>query len=76
MYTDVSAGLFEKAAENFADHVHKMDFKTFNAENPPAEQGFTEGSYDIIIAVNVLHATRKLSQTRDMPGLCYVLEAS
>ncbi|PKX89195.1 lovastatin nonaketide synthase [Aspergillus novofumigatus IBT 16806] len=63
MYTDISAGFFEKAAEKFADHVHRMDFKTFNAENPPAEQGFTEGSYDIIIAANVLHATRRLSQT-------------
>ena len=62
-YTDISAGFFEKASERFAEHIHSMDFKTFNAEHSPAEQGFTEGSYDIIIAANVLHATRVLSQT-------------
>ncbi|KAI1387791.1 lovastatin nonaketide synthase [Hypoxylon trugodes] len=62
-YTDISAGFFEKAAEKFADHAHKMNFKTFNAETRAAEQGFAEGSYDVVIAANVLHATRDLAQT-------------
>ncbi|RYP45085.1 hypothetical protein DL768_008516 [Monosporascus sp. mg162] len=62
-YTDISAGFFEKAAEKFTDHVHKMDFKVLDAEKLPSEQGFVEGSYDIIIAANVLHATSKLSET-------------
>lgn len=62
-YTDISAGFFEKAAERFADHIHKMEFKTLNIENPPDSQGFTRASYDIIIAANVLHATRTLQQT-------------
>ena len=64
-YTDISAGFFEKAGVKFADQVHKMDFKTFNCENPPTEQGFNEGSYDVIVAANVLHATRTLSQTME-----------
>ncbi len=62
-YTDISAGFFEKAGEKFADHIHSMEFKTFNAEHSPAEQGFFENSYDVVIAANVLHATRTLSQT-------------
>ena len=62
-YTDISAGFFEKAGEKFADHIHSMEFKTFNAEYSPSEQGFARNSYDIVIAANVLHATRKLSQT-------------
>ncbi|KAI9687177.1 MAG: putative Hybrid PKS-NRPS biosynthetic cluster [Bathelium mastoideum] len=63
MYTDISAGFFEKAGEKFADHAHKMSFKTFNAESTPAQQGFTERSYDIVIAANVLHATSDLVHT-------------
>ena len=62
-YTDISAGFFERAGEKFADHVHSMDFKTFNVEHSPTEQGLTSDSYDIVIAANVLHATRRLSQT-------------
>ena len=60
-YTDISAGFFEKAGEKFADHTHSMEFKTFNAEYSPSEQGFVRNSYDIVIAANVLHATRTLS---------------
>jgi len=62
-YTDISAGFFEKAAEKFAEHAHKMTFKVFNAENTPEQQDFVPGSYDVIIAANVLHATRDLAQT-------------
>jgi len=62
-YTDISAGFFEKAAEKFSDHASKMEFKTFNAEKTPSEQGFPEGSYDVLIAANVLHATRDLAET-------------
>lgn len=62
-YTDISAGFFERAAERFVAAADKMEFRTLNAEYPPSEQGFQEGSYDIIIAANVLHATRRLSET-------------
>lgn len=62
-YTDISAGFFEKAAEKFSDHASKMEFKTFNAERTPSEQGFQEGYYDVLIAANVLHATRDLVET-------------
>ncbi|KAL3477706.1 lovastatin nonaketide synthase [Aspergillus californicus] len=63
VYTDISAGFFEKASEKFANHIDKMEFKTLNVENVPVEQGFSESGYDVIIAANVLHATRSLSQT-------------
>ncbi|KAI1873032.1 uncharacterized protein JN550_003285 [Neoarthrinium moseri] len=62
-YTDISAGFFEHAAERFTDHSQKMEFKTFNAEKTPGEQGLAVETYDIIIAANVLHATRNLAQT-------------
>lgn len=40
-----------------------MVYKVCDAEHNPVEQGFTEGTYDLIIACQVLHATHKLSET-------------
>ncbi|KAK2752687.1 putative Hybrid PKS-NRPS biosynthetic cluster [Arachnomyces sp. PD_36] len=62
-YTDISAGFFEKASERFADHAATMEFRVFNVENSPAQQGLTENSFDVVIAANVLHATRNLDET-------------
>lgn len=62
-YTDVSAGFFDKASERFKDHKSKMTFKVLNVEKDIAEQGFSEQSYDVVIAANVLHATRTMSET-------------
>lgn len=62
-YTDISSGFFQKAAEKFSDHRDKMTFKVLNIENDVAAQSFQEGAYDVIVAANVLHATRKLAET-------------
>ncbi len=40
-----------------------MVFKVCDAERDPLAQGFTEGSYDVIIAYMVIHATAKLDET-------------
>lgn len=40
-----------------------MIFKVLDAEKEPSEQGLANHSYDIIIAANVLHATRSLHTT-------------
>jgi hypothetical protein len=39
-----------------------MIFKTFNAENDPLDQGYTEASYDLIVAFFVIHATSDLER--------------
>jgi amino acid adenylation domain-containing protein len=62
-YTDISSGFFEKAADKFADHRSKINFRVLDIEKDIAEQGFEEHSYDTIIAANVLHATRTLEVT-------------
>lgn len=62
-YTDISAGFFETAVCKFGGQGDKMRFKTLNAEERPSDQGFNEGSFDVVIAANVLHATRQLSKT-------------
>ncbi|KAI1819734.1 PKS-NRPS hybrid [Xylaria intraflava] len=62
-FTDISGGFFEKAKHVFASHSSKMNFKVLDIEKDIEGQGFTEGSYDVIIASLVLHATRDLGQT-------------
>ncbi|GES65928.1 putative polyketide synthase [Aspergillus terreus] len=61
-YTDISAGFFERAQDRFQEYGDRMVFKTFDMERSPIEQGYTEGSYDIVLASNVLHATGKLDE--------------
>ncbi|KAF7546390.1 hypothetical protein G7Z17_g8465 [Cylindrodendrum hubeiense] len=62
-YTDISSGFFPNAAEKFSDFANKMAFRILDVEKEPAAQGFEEHSYDVIIAANVLHATRSLETT-------------
>ena len=62
-YTDISSGFFETARERFKDQAGKMIFKTFDIEKSATAQGFTQGSYDLVIASNVLHATKELEET-------------
>ncbi|KAL1795381.1 hypothetical protein ACET3X_007197 [Alternaria dauci] len=62
-YTDISSGFFQRAADKFADDVHKMTFCVLDIEKDVASQGFDEGGYDVIVAANVLHATRNLAET-------------
>ncbi|THC88618.1 hypothetical protein EYZ11_011935 [Aspergillus tanneri] len=62
-YTDVSSGYFEKAAEAFSDWKDKLIFKSFDTERTPESQDLQEGTYDLIIASNVLHATESMEKT-------------
>ncbi|KAF3484360.1 polyketide synthase [Arthroderma uncinatum] len=56
-FTDISSGFFMAAEERFAKESGRMTFKVFDMEKGPAGQGFIEGSYDLIVAVNVLHVS-------------------
>ncbi|KAJ5637355.1 hypothetical protein N7490_007234 [Penicillium lividum] len=59
-FTDISPGFFEKAKRRFHAWGDIMSFQTLNAEKSPLDQGFEEGSYDLIVAGNVIHATKNL----------------
>ncbi|KHN96044.1 Beta-ketoacyl synthase [Metarhizium album ARSEF 1941] len=61
-YTDISASFFERARAKFGRYSSRMIYKTLDMEKCPAEQGFDEGSYDLVIASNVLHATGRLRE--------------
>ncbi|KAI1813639.1 hypothetical protein GGS20DRAFT_469502 [Poronia punctata] len=62
-YTDISGSFFAEAAEEFKEYRSLMDFKVLNVESEPAQQGFEEGTYDVVVAFQVLHATSKISTT-------------
>jgi hybrid polyketide synthase/nonribosomal peptide synthetase ACE1 len=59
-FTDISSAFFAGIRAEFAPHQSKMVFKALDIERPAADQGFTDHSYDVVIASLVLHATRNL----------------
>lgn len=59
VYTDVSDIFLDFAADRFADAPH-LTTALFDLEKEPEEQGQTAGSYDIIVAANVIHAARDI----------------
>ncbi|PKX95178.1 putative polyketide synthase [Aspergillus novofumigatus IBT 16806] len=61
-FTDISAGFISQAKEKFAE-FRGMEYTTLDISQDPELQGFTPGSYDLIIAANVLHATPRISDT-------------
>ncbi|KAI1074258.1 hypothetical protein F5B20DRAFT_596550 [Whalleya microplaca] len=62
-YTDMSPGFFPSAKERFSRYSARMQFQTLDISSDPLEQGFEPGSFDLIIAANVLHVTPKLRET-------------
>lgn len=62
-FTDLSSGFFESARARLGELAKSVDFKPLNIENDPQEQGFEGGDYDLIIASNVLHATKRIDDT-------------
>ena len=61
-FTDVSPAFTTRAQQRFG-HVPGMRFGVLDVERSPAEQGYQPGSFDIVIAANVLHATEDIRQT-------------
>lgn len=59
-FTDISSGFFEKAKQRFSSWSDIMTFQSLNIEKSPVDQGFQTGTYDMIFAGNVIHATANL----------------
>lgn len=62
-YTDISTGFFESARERFGSWGNLISYKKLDIESEPADQGFESGTYDLIIACLVLHATKSTDNT-------------
>jgi acyl transferase domain-containing protein/acyl carrier protein/protein-L-isoaspartate O-methyltransferase len=61
VFTDVSPAFTARAAETFTAPFLRC--QTLDIERDPAQQGFAGERFDIVLAANVLHATRDLRQT-------------
>ena len=62
-FTDISSGFFEQAQEKFGSRVPGMTYKILDISKDPGVQGFADSSYDLVIALLVLHATPRLQET-------------
>ncbi|KAI9730332.1 MAG: hypothetical protein M1835_003575, partial [Candelina submexicana] len=61
-YTDISSGFFVAAKERFKD-FQNIRYAVLDISKDPIEQGFEAGTYDLILASNVLHATPSIQST-------------
>ena len=59
-FTDVSPAFLGDAQKAFGDRVIP---RLLDVERDPLEQGFAAQRYDVVIAANVLHATRDIAQS-------------
>ncbi|TSC24496.1 SDR family NAD(P)-dependent oxidoreductase [Corallococcus sp. Z5C101001] len=61
-FTDLSPLLTARAAEEFAAYPF-VRYQALDLEKDPASQGLAAGAYDLVLASNVLHATRDLRES-------------
>ncbi|MBU6350103.1 MAG: SDR family NAD(P)-dependent oxidoreductase [Chloroflexi bacterium] len=62
LFTDVGPTFLTQAHTRFADYEF-LRCQLLDIEQDPTAQGFPTHHYDIVLAVNVLHATQKLPET-------------
>ncbi len=62
-YTDISAGFFAEAEGRFGEADGALEYRVLDIEKDPGAQGYESHGYDLLIASNVLHATRYLQET-------------
>ncbi|WP_187653007.1 SDR family NAD(P)-dependent oxidoreductase [Xenorhabdus sp. PB62.4] len=59
-YTDISRAFLLHARKEYSDIAPYLNGQIFNVEQPLAGQSVEPGSYDVVVATNVLHATRNI----------------
>lgn len=64
IFTDVAPLLVSQAEQKFRESSF-VQYRTLDIEKDAVEQGFTPHSFDVILASDVLHATRDLRSTVD-----------
>lgn len=63
IYTDIAASFAEYGRQKFAEEYPFAEFRPLDIERHPAEQEFEVGKADLVLATNVLHATRDIRRT-------------
>ncbi|MFJ8082753.1 SDR family NAD(P)-dependent oxidoreductase [Streptomyces sp. NPDC096205] len=60
VFTDVSSAHFPRAKARFEGYDF-LDYRVLDLDTDPVRQGFTAGSFDVVVAGNVLHTARDLA---------------
>ncbi|CAN93351.1 polyketide synthase [Sorangium cellulosum So ce56] len=63
VYTDVSRSFLGLAQAKYSEIAPYMRVRPFDVERAPVEQGIEEGGFDVVVAANVLHATKVIAST-------------
>ncbi|MDI1314628.1 type I polyketide synthase [Prosthecobacter sp.] len=61
-FTDVSDGHFDQAGKKFSD-FHSVQYRVLDLDLPPAEQGFADERFDLILVSNALSLTQNVQQS-------------
>ena len=62
-YTDISKKFIQHGEEAYARRYPFTEFKRFDMEQDPEQQGFEPDSIDLDIGTNCVHATRNITAT-------------
>ncbi|KAL9043945.1 MAG: hypothetical protein Q9214_002884 [Letrouitia sp. 1 TL-2023] len=62
-FTDISSGFFENSKQKLTAWNNLISYRKLDIESNPLDQGYEEGSYDVVLAANVLHATKSMQNT-------------
>ncbi|AKJ29421.1 beta-ketoacyl synthase N-terminal-like domain-containing protein [Caldimonas brevitalea] len=69
-YTDLSKAFLSHAERSYGPANPFLTYRLLNIETPLPAQGFEVGGFDLVVAANVLHATRNIRHTlRQAKGL-------
>ncbi|MBE7384660.1 MAG: SDR family NAD(P)-dependent oxidoreductase [Leptolyngbya sp. SIO1E4] len=61
-FTDVGAAALNRCKKQFSDYPF-IDYRFLDIERSPTEQGYESHSFDLVVAVNVLHVTKNMGET-------------
>ena len=61
-FTDVSSAFLQRAERLFAGYDF-IEYRRLDIESEPLAQGYPEGGFDLVVAANVVHATRDVAAT-------------
>lgn len=61
-FTDVGGLFLNQARQQFSAYPF-VEYHFLDIEKPPTAQGFNSHSFDVVVAVNVLHVTRNMTKT-------------
>ncbi len=62
VFTDVGPSFLSQAQQKFSEYTY-IEYRLLDIEQSPTEQGYESHRFDIVIAAQVLHATKNLGQT-------------